>query len=54
MKYPDMVVKESECDDGNAIHCWNRFKEDVLGKDNYHRNHESRDLFEETFDILMA
>ena len=29
-KYPNMVVLEARCDDGNAIHVWNRFKQRVL------------------------
>ena len=29
-KYPNMVVLEPRCDDGNAIHVWNRFKQFTL------------------------
>ena len=50
-RYPDMVIL-GECDDGNAVHRWCRFKEDV----DFHRNHfnldrEGRELFETAFDI---
>ena len=31
-KYPNMVVLEPRCDDGNAIRVWNRFKQRVLTK----------------------
>ena len=52
-RYPDMVIL-GECDDGNAVHRWCRFKEDV----NFHRNHfnldeEGRELFETAFDIAL-
>ena len=40
-KYPNMIVKEPECGDPNAVHCWNRFKTDILTKYNYYRNHFS-------------
>ena len=33
-KYPNMVVLEPRCDDGNAIHVWNRFMQRVLTKEN--------------------
>ena len=57
-KYPNMIVKEPECDDPNAVHCWNRFKTDILTKHNYYRNHfslpeEVRELFEGMFNIDM-
>ena len=50
ISYPNMNVFEPECDDPNAIHAWNRFKTDLLGKDNYYLNHfslpgEHRDFF---------
>ena len=53
-----MIVKEPECDDPNAVHCWNRFKTDILTKQNYYRNHfslpeEVQELFEDMFDIDM-
>ena len=38
-KYPNMVVLGPRCDDGNAIHVWNRFEQGVLTKGNYYRNH---------------
>ena len=51
-KYPNMVVLEPRCDDGNAIHMWNRFKQRVLTKENYYRNHfrlppDAEELFED-------
>ena len=57
-KYPNMIVKEPECDDPNAVHCWNRFKTDILTKQNYYRNHFSlpedvQELFEDMFDVDM-
>ena len=39
VRYPDMAVREPECDDPNAVHAWCRFKDDVLGTDNFYRNH---------------
>ena len=52
-RYPDMVIL-GECDDGNAVHRWCRFKEDV----DFHRNHfnldkEGRELYETAFDIAL-
>ena len=57
-KYPNMVVLEPRCDDGNAIHVWNRFKQRVLTKENYFRNHfrllpDAEELFEDMFGILV-
>ena len=57
-KYPNMVVVEPRCDDGNAIHVWNRFKQRVLTKENYFRNHfrlppDAEELFEDMFGILV-
>ena len=57
-KYPNMVVLEPRCDDGNAIHGWNRFKQRVLTKENYYRNHfrlppDAEKLFEDMFGILV-
>ena len=57
-KYPNMVVLEPKCDDGNAIHVWNRFKQRVLIKENYFRNHfrlppHAEELFEDMFGILV-
>ena len=56
-KYPNMVVLEPRCDDGNAIHVWNHFKQRVLTKENYYRNHfrlppDAEVLFEDMFGIL--
>ena len=53
-KYPNMVVLEPSCDDGNAIHVWNHFKQRVLTKENYYRNHfrlppDAEELFEDMF-----
>ena len=58
ISYPNMNVFEPECDDPNAIHAWNRFKTDLLGKDNYYLNHfslpeEHRGFFEDIFDINL-
>ena len=52
-RYPDMVIL-GECDDGNAVHRWCRFKEDAIL--DFHRNHfnldeEGRELFETAFDV---
>ena len=57
-KYPNMVVLEPRCDDGNAIHVWNRFKQRVVTKENYYRNHfrlppDAEELFEDMFGILV-
>ena len=57
-KYPNMVVLEPIYDDGNAIHVWNRFKQRVLTKENYFRNHfrlppDAEELFEDMFGIYM-
>ena len=57
-KYPNMVVLEPRYDDGNAIHVWNRFKQRVLTKENYFRNHfrlppDAEELFEDMFGIYM-
>ena len=55
--YPNMVIIETECDDANAIDCWNRFRNEHLTRDNYFRNHFSipedlLDLFEGLFVVL--
>ena len=57
-KYPNMVVLEPRCDDGNAIHVWKRFKQRVLTKEKYYRNHfrlppDAEELFEDMFGILV-
>ena len=41
-EYPYMSDKGT-CEDPNAVHRWCGFKEDVLGEDNYYRNHFSLD-----------
>ena len=56
VKYPSMEVKEPKCKAANAIHFWNWFKRDILGKVNYYKNHfslpeEHREFFEDLFDI---
>ena len=56
-KYPDMIIKRPEYDAANAVICWVGFKQ-YIGRENYHRNHfsldeDSRDVFEDTFDIQM-
>ena len=53
-----MEVKELKCEDGNPIHCWNRFKRDLLEKVNYYKNYfslpeEHREFFKDLFDIEM-
>ena len=53
-----MKVKEPKCEDANAIHCFNKFKRDLVGKINYYKNHfslreELRKFFEDFFDIEM-
>ena len=58
VKYPHMTVKEPSCNDGNAVHGWNRFKKDILHRDDYYRNNfnlpeDSRELFEDLFNILI-
>ena len=52
-RYPNMIIL-GECDDGNAVHRWCRFKEDCIH--DFYRNHfnldeEGRELFETAFDI---
>ena len=52
-RYPNMIIL-GECDDGNAVHRWCRFKEDCI--QDFYRNHfnldeEGRELFETAFDI---
>ena len=55
-RYPNMEVID-ERDDPNAVHRWCRFREDVIEKPNFYRNHFSldtigkRELFETTCDI---
>ena len=59
-KYPLMEVKEPQIEDANAIHRWNRFKEDYLQKDDYFRNHftllngDAIEQFEKVFGIDMT
>ena len=58
VKYPEMEVKEPRCENANNIHCWNRFKRDLLGKENYYKNHfslpeEHREFFEDLLNIEM-
>ena len=38
LHYQNMEALD-ECDDPNAIHCWNRFKHEVIKKPNYYKNH---------------
>ena len=56
-EFPYMSEKGT-CEDPNAVHRWCGFKEDVLGEENYYRNHFSLDRttkreFEELFGIYM-
>ena len=59
LRYPGMTKREPECDDGNAVHAWYRFKEDVLGRQNFHKNHftleddDTKEFFEDLFGIDM-
>ena len=51
-----MTIKEPEFEDANALHRWNRFKEDFLQKENYYRNHfslpdDAIEFFEGIFEI---
>lgn len=54
-RYPNMTILD-ECDDPNAIHRWNRFKNDSVH--DFYRNHfnldrEGKELFETAFDIVV-
>ena len=54
-----MVVKEPEFEDANAIHRWNRVKEDFFCKKNYYRNHfslpdDTIEFFEDMFETDMG
>ena len=40
LRYPNMKVAD-ECDDPNVIHRWNRFKREVIKKQNYYKKHFS-------------
>ena len=56
-RYPNMV-EVGRCDDANAVHHWCRFKDDVIEKPNYYKNHfnltaEKRELFETAFDLTI-
>ena len=56
-RYPNMV-EVGRCDDANAVHHWCRFKDDVIQKPNYYKNHfnltpEKRELFETAFDLTI-
>ena len=47
-----------KCDDTNAIHRWNRFKQEMIKKPNYYKNHfsltkEKRALFETALDVTI-
>ena len=51
-----MIVLEPRYDDGNAIHVWNRFKQRVLTKENYHFRlpPDAEELFEDMFGIVFS
>ena len=56
-KYFEMEVLD-ECDDGNAVHAWNRFKRRFLTKENYCCNHfilpeDMVELFENLLNIQV-
>lgn len=38
---PDMIVKDTVYDNETAIHAWNRFKSDVLEREDYYCNYFS-------------
>lgn len=38
---PDMIVKDTVYDNETAIHTWNRFKSDVLEREDYYCNYFS-------------
>ena len=47
-----------KCSDPNAIHCWNRFKQEVIKKSNYYKIHFSRTkekqvLLESALDVTI-
>ena len=52
-------MTDEACEDPNAVHRWCRFKEDVLHKHHFHKNHftledgEMRGSFEDMFDIEL-
>ena len=53
-RYPNMRLLEPECDDTNALHCWNRFKQENLTRQDYYGNHfnvpkDMIELFENLF-----
>ena len=55
--YPSMEVAD-KCDDPNAINRWNRFKQEVIKKPNYYKNHfslteEKRKLLETVLDVTI-
>ena len=57
-KYPNMVVLEPTCDDDNAIHGWNRFKQRFLTKENYYHNlfrlpPDAEELYRDVFSMLL-
>ena len=56
-KYPKMIIKRPTYDAANAVICWVEFQ-NYIGKESYYSNHfslneDSRDVFEDTFDIDM-
>ena len=44
------MEETGKCDDPNAIHRWNIFKNEVIKKPNYYKNHSS--LTEEKWELL--
>ena len=57
LRYPNMVEMLPVCEDANAMHCWNRFKEDRLGRTNWLGNQfilpdSAREEFARLFGIL--
>ena len=53
LHYSNMEVAD-KCDDPNAIHRWNRFKQEVIKKPNYYENHFSlMELLETALDVTI-
>ena len=53
-RYPNMRLLEPECYNANALHCWNRFKQENLTRQDYYGNHfnvpkDIIELFEDLF-----
>ena len=56
-RYPNMQVLEY-CEDPNAVHRWAKFKEEVIEKQHYYKNHftlteDARELLETALDVSL-